>query len=79
MSNISEGFRQATDRAFARYLSIAAGSAEETRSHLTAAELTGHLSRARSAELRQEALEITTMLGALIRYLRRSDRKYRNV
>jgi four helix bundle protein len=79
MSNIAEGFRQATDRGFARYLSIAAGSAEETRSHLTAAELKGHLAHARAAEVRREALEITTMLGTLIRYLRRSDRKDRNV
>jgi four helix bundle protein len=79
MSNVSEGFRQATDRGFARYLSIAAGSAEESRSHLTAAKLKGHLSQVRSAELRREALEIATMLGALIRYLRRSDRKDRNV
>jgi four helix bundle protein len=79
MSNISEGFRQATDRGFARYLSIAAGSAEETRSHLTAAELKGHLTPVRSRELRAEAQEIANMLGALIRYLRRSDRKDRNV
>ena len=79
MSNISEGFRQTTDRGFARYLSIAAGSAEETRSHLTAAELKGHVSQARSEELRREALEIANMLGGLVRYLRQSDRKNRNV
>ena len=79
MSNISEGFRQTTDRGFARYLSIAAGSAEETRSHLAAAEMKGLLAEARSRELRAEALEIANMLGGLVRYLRRSDRKDRNV
>jgi four helix bundle protein len=79
MSNIAEGFRQATDRAFARYLSIAAGSAEEARTHLSAAELKGHFGHAESAALRQEALEIVNMLGALVHYLRRSDRKERNV
>jgi four helix bundle protein len=79
MSNISEGFRQATDRAFARYLTIAAGSAEEVRSHLAAAELRGQISEARSVELRCEAREIVNMLGGLVRYLRRSDRKDRHV
>jgi four helix bundle protein len=79
MSNIAEGFRQATDRGFARYLSIAAGSAEETRSHLTAAEFKGLLTQARSRELRAEAVEIANMLAALARYLRRSDRRDRNV
>jgi len=79
MSNIAEGFRQATDRAFARYLSIAAGSAEEARTHLTAAEIKGHIAQTRSQELRAEAREIANMLGGLVLYLRRSDRKYRHV
>jgi four helix bundle protein len=79
MSNISEGFRQTTDRAFARYLAIAAGSAEEARTHLLAAELKGLAVRPRSSELRAEASEIANMLGGLIRYLRRSDRKDRFV
>ena len=79
MSNISEGFRQASDRSFARYLTIAAGSAEEVRSHLAAAELKGHVSQARSTELRSEARQIVNMLGGLVRYLRRSDRKDRHV
>jgi four helix bundle protein len=79
MSNISEGFRQASDRSFARYLTIAAGSAEEVRSHLTAAELKGHVAEAQSIELRGEAREIVNMLGGLVRYLRRSDRKNRSV
>jgi four helix bundle protein len=79
MSNISEGFRQATDRAFARYLSIAAGSAEETRSHISAAELKGRIAHEQSLELRSEAQQIANMLTGLIRYLRRSDRKDRHV
>jgi four helix bundle protein len=79
MSNISEGFRQASDRSFARYLTIAAGSAEEVRSHLAAAELRGRIARAQSIELRGEAREIVNMLGGLLGYLRRSDRKDRHV
>ena len=77
MSNISEGFRQPSDRAFARYLSIAAASLEETRSHLTAAEIHGHVPPARCAELKGEAREIANMLAAFIRYLRHSDRRDR--
>jgi four helix bundle protein len=62
-----------------RYLAIAAGSAEEARVHLLALELRGLVAHSRSSELRAEAREIASMLGALIRYLRRSDRKHRSV
>lgn len=77
MSNIGEGFRQLTDRGFARYLAIAAGSAEESRVHLMAAELRGHIAPARAAELIDEARQIANMLGGFIAYLHRSDRKSR--
>jgi four helix bundle protein len=78
-ANIAEGFPQGTDRAFARYLSVAAGSAEEARAHLTVAEERGRAASTAVSDLRQEALEIVRMLNALIRHLRRSDRKDRNV
>lgn len=78
-SNIAEGFPQSTDRAFARYLSVAAGSAEEARAHLAVANERGRVTPAAVTDLRQEALEIVRMLNALIRHLRRSDRKDRNV
>jgi four helix bundle protein len=77
LANIAEGFRQPTDRAFARYLSISSGSAAEARSHLLAAELRGHVASDRAAELADEAQEIASMLGALVRYLHRCDRKNR--
>lgn len=73
-ANISEGFSQSTDRAFARYLAIAAGSAEELRVHLGAAALKGLLPRGRAEELTGEAREIANMLQALIRYLHRCGR-----
>ena len=78
-ANIAEGFPQGTDRAFARYLFVAAGSAEEARTHLAVAEERGHVAPTAVSDLRQEALEIVRMLNALIRHLRRSDRKDRNV
>jgi four helix bundle protein len=78
-ANIAEGFPQSTDRAFARYLSVAAGSAEEVRAHLAVAEERGQVAPTAVSDLRQEAREIVRMLNALIRHLRRSDRRDRNV
>jgi four helix bundle protein len=77
LSNIAEGYRQVSDRAFARYLTISSGSAEESRMHLMAARVLGHLSLERSSALRQEVLEIALMLEGLIKYLYRSNRKNR--
>jgi four helix bundle protein len=77
VSNIAEGYRQPTDRAFARYLAIAAGSGEELRVHLEAAGLRRAIPRPRVAELMAEAREIVNMIGAFIGYLRRCDRKDR--
>jgi four helix bundle protein len=76
-ANIAEGFRQPTDRSFARYLSISASSAEESRAHLRAAEALHHLTRERNLGLLAEAREIANMLGGLVSYLRRCDRRDR--
>lgn len=73
-SNIAEGFSQLTDRAFARYLAIAAGSAEELRVHLHVARATGLIGDGQAIELAGEARQIANMLKALIRYLHRSNR-----
>ena len=77
VANIAEGFRQPTDRAFARYLGIAAGSADELRVHLEAAGLRRMVATPRAAELMGEAKEIASMIESFARYLRRSDRKDR--
>jgi four helix bundle protein len=76
-ANIAEGFSQPTDRAFARYLAIAAGSAEEVRVHLLTAEFQGIVTPEAAGELMQEAREIANMLRGFIRYLHRCDRKDR--
>lgn len=78
-ANISEGFGQGSDRAFARYLRIAAGSAEELRLHLDAAVEKGLIADSPAADLAGEAREIGNMLRALIRYLKRCDRKDRPI
>jgi four helix bundle protein len=77
LANIAEGYRQGSDRAFARYLTISSGSAEESRTHLTAARVLGHLSQERSSALRQEVLEIAQMLEGLVAYSHRPNRKNR--
>ena len=76
-ANIAEGFSQPTDRAFARYVAIAAGSAEEVRVHLRTAELQGIIAHEAAAALMQEAREIANMLRGFIRYLHRCDRRDR--
>lgn len=77
-ANIAEGFVQGSDRAFARYLRISAGSLEELRLHLDAAKAKELLPANRANELIGEAREIGNMVGALIRHLKRCDRKDRS-
>jgi four helix bundle protein len=76
-ANIAEGFGQGTDRAFASYLFIARGSANEVRAHLHAAAARGWVLEEARATLDRELEDITRMLGGLIRYLLRSNRKDR--
>ena len=76
-ANIEEGFEQGTDRAFARYLTIAKGSAAETAGHLRRAAAQGCLAKADATPLRQNAEEISRMLGGFIKYLHRRNFKDR--
>lgn len=69
MSNIAEGFERASAADFARFLSIARGSAAEVRSQLYLAEELKYLEPAVSAELRGLCDEIRKMLVALRRSL----------
>jgi four helix bundle protein len=78
VSNISEGFAQASDRAVARYLVIATGSAEEVRVHVRTAESMGLVSPEQAEVLADEARQIANMLRGLIRYLRQCGRRERN-
>jgi four helix bundle protein len=76
-ANIAEGFGQGTDRSFASFLFIARGSANEVRAHLVTAAARGLLVDDARLVLDRELEEITRMLGGLIRYLLRSNRKDR--
>ena len=64
LANIAEGFGQATDRAFARYLYIARGSANEIGAHLTVAEARGLVPPVPAARLIEEARQIANMISA---------------
>ena len=75
--HIGEGFGQGTDRHFAHYLTIARGSALETRGHLAAALMKAYITW--DEEIRVSGLyqDLSDMLRAFIGHLRRSDRKNR--
>ena len=77
LANIAEGFGQATDRAFARYLYIARGSAHEIASHLVVADVRGLATHATAVPLIEEARQIGNMISGFIRYLVKSDWKDR--
>lgn len=68
-ANIAEGCGREGDREFARYLSIAAGSASETEYHLLLAKDLGYLDDASCVGLDQKVNEVKKMLNALIRKL----------
>ncbi len=74
MSNIAEGFeRGGGDKEFARYLSIAKGSAGEVRSQLYVALDVGYLTQTEFDEFTQLATEISRLLSAFMQYLNPSS------
>ncbi|HJR58908.1 MAG TPA: four helix bundle protein [Vicinamibacterales bacterium] len=72
-ANIEEGFEQGTDRAFARYVTIAKGSLGEVIGHLKRAQREGRLGAAEVEALVSKALELGRMCGGFIKYLHRCD------
>ncbi len=77
LANVAEGYGQASDRAFAGYLFISRGSANELRAHLQVAVARGYLLDTARVAIDRELEEIARMLTGLTRYLLRSDRKHR--
>ena len=68
-SNIAEGRRKSTDKEFARFLSIAAGSSSELESHLIFARDAKIIGQAEFASLVGQTIEVRKMLYALMRRL----------
>jgi four helix bundle protein len=73
VSNISEGFEQSTDRAFARYLGVARGSASELRAQIHVCIERHRPPSDLTAPPLALSSEVIRMLTSLIRYLRQSN------
>ena len=70
-SNIAEGKERETVSEFIRYLYMAKGSAGEVMTQVIIAEEVGYLDREKSIELRQSVQQLSAMIGALIKTLKR--------
>jgi four helix bundle protein len=79
LSNISEGFEQPTDRAFARYLYTSKGSTAEARTRLRVCWKRGYITREEFVTKSEIGNEVAKLTTGLIKYLIRSDRRDRGL
>lgn len=75
MSNIAEGFERGTNGEFMHFLFIAKGSAGEVRSQLYVAYDQGYLNNSELERSREKCRIVSSQLGKLIQYLKRSPLK----
>jgi four helix bundle protein len=75
MGNIAEGSERDGNNEFRQFLSNAKGSNGEVRSHLYSALDAGYIDQRQFDILAEQTIHIASMLGALISYLRDSDKK----
>jgi four helix bundle protein len=71
MDNIAEGFDGGSNKEFARFLSYSQRSCSEACSQVYRSEDRGHMSPEISLRFRNELEEIKSMIGGLIRHLRK--------
>lgn len=79
LSNISEGFEQPTDRAFAKYLYTAKASTAEVRTRLKLCCRRGYLTAEEFAASDALGDEIARIANGLIKYLLKSNRRDRGL
>ncbi len=77
ISNVSEGFGQRTDRAFANYLTIARSSNNEAITQLALASTRRHITEDEYTQFEEMSETLGKMMTSMIQYLDRSDRKAR--
>lgn len=75
MANIAEGFERDGDREFLNFLSIAKGSAGETRSLLYVALDQGYITDEVFESITARLVECSRMISGLAKYLRQSELK----
>jgi four helix bundle protein len=75
MANIAEGFERDGDKEFLNFLSIAKGSAGETRSLLYVAVDQGYITAAEFETMSERLRECSRVISGLSAYLRRSELK----
>ena len=75
MSNIAEGFERAGNQEFSQFLYVAKGSCGEVRAQIYVAVDQGYISAKESEELLNSFKRLSSMIGNLINYLKRSRMK----
>ena len=70
-ANIAEGHERRSRREYAHYLAMSSGSLAELETHFAVAEVVGHLQPSQLAEARSYAQEVSRLIWAIERALRR--------
>ena len=79
LSNMSEGYDQPTDRAFAKFLYVSKGSASETVTRLGRARRRGYIAPEELQTFQKQGAEIGRMTTGLIKHLMKTPDRRRGL